>query len=111
MQNGSLLQSLLECAMACEHCASSCLKEEQVKKMSRCIQLDRDCADICLQAARLLKRNSEISLPFLLICEKICRMCAEECGKHENEHCKKCAEACLKCAEACHANHEPIEQD
>ncbi|HEU5147385.1 MAG TPA: four-helix bundle copper-binding protein [Chryseosolibacter sp.] len=30
-------------------------------------------------------------------------MCAEECNKHNHEHCKVCAEACLACAEACHA--------
>lgn len=111
MQNNSLIQTLLDCTLACEDCATSCLREDDVSMMSRCIQLDRDCADICLQAAILLKRKSEIGLPYLLLCEKICRMCAEECQKHETDHCQKCAEACLECAEACHANHTPIEQD
>jgi hypothetical protein len=30
-------------------------------------------------------------------------MCAEECNKHNHEHCKECAEVCLACANACHA--------
>ncbi|WMJ75016.1 four-helix bundle copper-binding protein [Cytophagaceae bacterium ABcell3] len=111
MQNGSLINTILECAQACEHCATSCLKAEDVAEMSRCIQLDRDCADICFQAARLLKRKSEIALPYLLLCEKICRMCAEECKKHENDHCQTCAKKCLECADACHQHHKPIEQD
>jgi hypothetical protein len=31
----------------------------------------------------------------------MCRSCAEECSKHNHDHCKACAEACLSCAEAC----------
>ena len=73
--------------------------------MAHCIELDRDCAEVCFLAAKLLIRDSEFSHEFLAFCEKICRHCAEECGKHEHEHCKKCAEECRKCAEACHAHH------
>jgi hypothetical protein len=79
--------------------------------MAKCISLDRDCSDICFQAARLLQRESQIARQFLLLCEEICRMCAEECSKHDDEHCKRCAEACRVCADACHENHQPIEQD
>jgi hypothetical protein len=96
------IQTLLECAFACEHCAASCLHEDDVKMMVRCIALDRDCADICTQAARLLQRNSEITREYLQVCEQICRMCSEECSKHQHmEHCRMCSEACLRCAEAC----------
>lgn len=109
--NHSLIQALLDCALACEHCASSCLKEEDINMMIDCIKLDRDCADICTQAARLLQRDSVIAHQYLLLCEEICRLCAEECGKHDHEHCRQCAVACEECAEACHANHEPINQD
>lgn len=109
--NQALIQTLLDCALACEYCASSCLEEEHVKMMTSCIKLDRDCADICLQAARLLQRNSVIAYQYLLLCEEICRLCAEECGKHDHKHCKACAEACIKCADACHKNHEAIHQN
>ena len=45
-QNQSLLDALNACIAACEHCATACLKEEDVKMMVRCISIDRDCADI-----------------------------------------------------------------
>jgi hypothetical protein len=99
-----LQQKLIDCALTCEACAGACLNEENISLMARCIELDRDCADICLQAARLLQRQSEIADDFLLVCEKICRMCAEECNKHSHEHCKICAETCEACADACRMN-------
>lgn len=107
----SLIQKLLDCALACENCATACLGEEDVKMMAACIKLDRDCADLCLQAARLLQRQSDIALQYLLLCEEICRQCAEECGKHQHDHCQQCAQACRTCADACHANHVPVTQN
>jgi hypothetical protein len=109
--NHALIQALLDCALACEHCASSSLKEDDINMMIDCIKLDRDCADICTQAARLLQRDSVIGHQYLLLCEEICRLCAAECSKHDHEHCRQCAVACEECADACHANHEPIKQD
>ncbi|MHB8898378.1 MAG: four-helix bundle copper-binding protein [Thermoguttaceae bacterium] len=32
---------------------------------------------------------------------KTCDACADECEKHDMEHCRKCAEACRRCAEEC----------
>ena len=104
-KHGALIQQLLNCATACENCGASCLDEQDVTPMAHCIELDRDCAEVCFLAAKLLIRDSEFSHEFLAFCEKICRHCAEECGKHEHEHCKKCAAECLACAEACHAHH------
>ena len=109
--HSALIQKLLDCAFACEHCATACLQEDDVAMMANCIKLDRDCADICIQSARLLQRNSDIAHQFLVLCEDICRMCGDECGKHQHDHCQQCAEACRICAEACHAHHEPITQD
>jgi hypothetical protein len=105
-QNSSvrdLQQKLIECALTCEDCERACLNEDNITLMARCIELDRDCADICLQAARLLKRDAEIADDFLVVCEKMCRMCAEECRKHNQDHCRNCAEVCETCADACHA--------
>jgi hypothetical protein len=97
-----LQQKLIECALTCEDCEAACLNEDNITLMARCIELDRDCADICLQAARLLQRQSEIADDYILMCEKMCRLCAEECRKHSHEHCKHCAEVCEACADACH---------
>jgi hypothetical protein len=107
----ALIQKLLNCALACEHCATACLNEHDVNAMAACIKSDRDCADICLQAARLLQRESAIAHQYLVICEEVCRICGEECGKHEHEHCRQCADACIICADACHEHHQPITQD
>jgi hypothetical protein len=106
-----LIQKLLNCMLACEHCASACLQEEDVQMMTRCISLDRDCADICTQGARLLQRDSVIAHQYLVLCEEICRLCANECSKHNHDHCQQCAQACSICAEACHEHHQPITQD
>ena len=87
---------------------SACLEEKDVTMMAHCIELDRDCAEVCLLGAKLLLRDSEISHPYLLVCEEACRRCAEECSMHEMEHCKICAEACRRCEEACHHHHGQI---
>jgi hypothetical protein len=109
--NDLLIRTLLDCASACEMCATACLSEDDVTPMAACIKLDRDCADICRLAAALLQRDSKLAHQLLLLCEEICRMCGDECKKHSQmTHCKECAEACLACAEACHANHEFIQQ-
>lgn len=97
----SCIDECLACAIACEHCATACLGEEDVKMMTRCIQLDRDCADICILTARLLARDSQHGQHLMKECVEICEMCAEECEKHDEDHCQKCAEACRKCAEEC----------
>lgn len=92
------------CTVACNHCASECLKEDDVKMMVRCIQLDRECAAICNSAAELMSMGSNYAKQLCSICAEICSACADECEKHASmgmEHCKRCAEACRKCAETC----------
>ena len=101
----ALIQTMLDCAKACEMCDAACLDEADVTPMAHCIELDRDCAEICFLAAKLLLRDSEISHKFLVICEEACRECAEECGMHDHDHCKRCAEACRRCEQACHEHH------
>mgnify|MGYP000373699248 CR=1 FL=1 len=100
-----LVNTLIECALACEQCMSACLEEKDVTKMAHCIELDRDCAEICFLGAKLLLRDAEVAHEYLRICEKACRQCAEECSLHDHEHCKRCAEACRRCEQACHNHH------
>ncbi|WP_390176068.1 four-helix bundle copper-binding protein [Mariniblastus fucicola] len=35
------------------------------------------------------------------MCAGACDWCAEQCGAHDHEHCKRCAESCRKCADEC----------
>lgn len=100
-QYEALIQELINCATACENCASSCLNEADVTTMAPCIKIDRDCTEICSLVARLLMRGSDYAPELLGFCEKVCNLCAEECEKHAHEHCKKCAAACRQCAAAC----------
>ncbi|AHE68516.1 four-helix bundle copper-binding protein [Legionella oakridgensis] len=98
----SCIEACLKCAIECEHCATACLNESQVKDMVECIQLDRDCALICSLAAKLMARGSKYAQEMCALCAKVCRDCAKECEQHKHhEHCLKCAEACRKCAEEC----------
>jgi len=100
-----LIEILLDCASACERCAAAGLDEQDVTSMAHCIELSRDCAEICFVGAKLLLRDSEVAHQFLVICEEVCRKCAEECSLHGHEHCKRCAEASRRCEHACHEHH------
>lgn len=101
--NKQLLSALNECIAACNHCAASCLAEDDVTMMADCIRTDLDCADMCTLVAKFVARNSAHAQHVLDVCIEICDACAKECEKHadHHEHCKQCAEACRKCAEAC----------
>lgn len=101
--NHELIKKIDICVAACNYCASACLKEDDVKMMSKCIALDMDCAEICRTTGILLARDSEHGKYMLQECAEICEACAEECGKHQHDHCQACAKACRECAAACKA--------
>lgn len=102
-KNQPLLDALNACLAACEHCATACLQEEDVKRMVGCIRLDRDCADLCALTARLVARGSEQAQAVLRVCADLCQACAQECEQHaaHMDHCRECAEACRRCEQAC----------
>lgn len=99
--NREFLEKLARCATACESCMDACLDENDVKKMVECIRTDRDCAKICHITASFVASNSPHAAHLVKECEEICRACAEECEKHEMDHCQACAKACRECEEAC----------
>lgn len=99
--NEDLLMKLSTCAAACEACMDACLDEDNLEMMVDCIRTDRDCAKICRMAAGFVASHSEFAGAVLTLCEDVCESCAEECDKHEHDHCKRCAAACRECAEAC----------
>ena len=101
MGQDKLTRHLLDCAITCNMCYNACLNEEDVTMMVRCIELDRECSDICSLTATILARDSENKERYLMICADICDACAEECSKHDHEHCRKCAEECKSCAKGC----------
>jgi hypothetical protein len=101
-QYQSCIEACLRCAALCNHCASSCTQEEDVKMMARCIQLDMECAAICYAAAQLMSFGSERAKEVCSICAALCETCGAECAKYKRmEHCMECAEACQHCAAEC----------
>ncbi|MEW6468836.1 MAG: four-helix bundle copper-binding protein [Bacteroidota bacterium] len=101
MHNPVIYEQLNACAAACNACYASCLNEDDVAMMARCIELNRDCAEVCLLAASLVARDSENADNMLALCANLCTACAEECEKHSQDHCKRCAQVCRACAELC----------
>ena len=100
----SCIEACYECATECFHCENACLEEKNAKELVQCIRLNRDCADVCLLAAKIMSSGSSFANEICGLCASVCDSCAEECEKHSHmEHCKKCAEACRKCAEECRA--------
>jgi hypothetical protein len=95
------IEACQACATACENCATQCLRKKDVNAMARCIELDRQCSLTCLAAAQLMSMGGEFSGILCGPCAEICDACAEECGKHDMQHCQECAEACRQCAEEC----------
>jgi len=95
------IETSLRCAAICNHCASSCTQEDDVKMMARCIQLDMECAALCYASAQLMSLGSSKAEEMCRICAEMCDECGRECGKHKNEHCQECAEICHRCAEEC----------
>lgn len=97
------------CADACEHCAAACLAERNVVR-SRCIELCRDCADLCRMSAMLILRNSDYAVIFAQLCRVACLACAEECASHDSDPCQRCARTCQVCAEDAQIN-DPGNED
>ncbi|MDT0641945.1 four-helix bundle copper-binding protein [Zunongwangia sp. F363] len=103
MKNEKLIKALNDCAAHCNYCADACLDEDNIQMMVDCIRTDRACAEICSATAKLLAANYSDVKEKVEYCHRICKKCADECAKHDAQHCKDCAEACKKCAEACEA--------
>jgi hypothetical protein len=103
--NQDLFQSCIDScntsALTCEQCATECADEKDAAMMVRCIDLDEKCALVCKAAADLMSRGGEHVELLCSACAEICNACADECEKHEFDHCKRCAEACRACAEEC----------
>lgn len=97
----STIQACLTCAMRCEGSSAYCLSEHEIEVMTRCIELTKNCAAICILTSRFLAGGSEFINQTCNLCAEICDACAQECESHYMDHCKECAQACRECAEEC----------
>ena len=46
-EHHEIIRQLNDCAIECNHCFNACLNEEDVTMLARCIELERECAEIC----------------------------------------------------------------
>nr|WP_312946739.1 four-helix bundle copper-binding protein [Superficieibacter sp.] len=90
-----------KCAAMCDFCAASCLRDEDPGRMTECIRLAVQSAGICRLTAQFMSLESPYFKQLCRICVDICKSCAEECAKHQNDHCQRCAKTCRYCADAC----------
>ncbi len=101
MRNEKIIHALGNCINHCNYCADACLDEDDVKKMVDCIRTDRACAEACAALTQILATNYKNVSGLVEYCQKVCRECAEECEKHDSQHCQDCAKACRECEDAC----------
>ena len=101
------IEQCFRCGSVCASCADACLGEEMVASLRRCIQLNLDCAVICLAtgqvAIRRTSENREVLMKMIDACARACAACGEECARHaeSHEHCRVCADECHRCEDAC----------
>ncbi len=95
------IEACMRCAVICNNCAILCSKEENSPMMADCIQLSTECAVICYTSAELMSLGSNKVKEIAKLCAAMCDDCAEECNKHNHDHCVECADACSKCADEC----------
>ncbi len=99
----SCISICLESATVCNLAAFECMKELEVKLLSRCVQLQRECAEMCLSTARILTLGSAHARDVCIVCADYCMRCALECEKHMHiDYCRRCAEICRRCMEECY---------
>lgn len=93
----------LQRSLMCTSCADACSAETM--DMRQRIRSCLDCADVCDATARLAVRrtgqNIEALRAMLETCANVCDLCAEECERHDHDHCRLCAEMCRECADDC----------
>jgi len=101
-QTKLLIDALNRCVAESNRCTTACLAEEDISLLTKCIQLNIDCGDVCSLTAGLLARGSKYAKYLLKTCMEMCNACGEECEKHAHmEHCAACAASCRRCAEEC----------
>ena len=42
----------------------------------------------------LMSRESRFAPEFCRLCAEVCDACGMECGRHDHDHCQRCADAC-----------------
>jgi hypothetical protein len=101
------VDALQECIVACTVCADACVAEPDVAAMAECIRRDHDCIAVCRAAVEVISRwpadDASLTVLVLEAAERAAARCADECGRHEHDHCRECAERARRAESACRA--------
>jgi hypothetical protein len=97
----SCIETCMDCQIECERCSTACLLDANPAEMAHCIQLTRDCANICGLVVRFLAHNSDFMQGVCELGAEISVACRDECARHDMEFCRRCANACHRAAEMC----------
>nr|WP_307256426.1 four-helix bundle copper-binding protein [Oikeobacillus pervagus] len=92
-----MIKACFRCMEACNISFHACKKAEA--NLAGCMDLQRECADICNLAIQSMQRSSPFVGEICGLCAQICEACAIECKKHGYQHCRDCAQACDECVE------------
>jgi len=103
MDNNQILKELNACTALCNICFEVCLNTDDVTYLARCIELTRECAEVCQMASSMIARDSENIDKYLRLSAEIAETCANECKKHDYEFCEKCTQVCNTCASMCYS--------
>ncbi|MDT0643643.1 four-helix bundle copper-binding protein [Zunongwangia sp. F363] len=101
MRNEKFIHALGNCINHCNYCADACLDEDDLKKMVPCIRTDKVCSEACAALAQILAIDGANVTGLVEYCKQVCGECADECEKHDSQHCQDCAKACRECEKAC----------
>lgn len=85
----------------CERCADRCAEADG--EMAECLRLCRDVTEIASLHVQFLARGSAHREALAGLCGTVCANCADECARHDDDHCQACVDVLRDCAEACEA--------
>ena len=97
------------CINACQACHNVCLEtaigycldQGWPHAERRHVALMLDCAAICQSSANFLLRGSPFIDHTCSLCADICRHCADDCERFNDERMSACAAACRECSDVC----------
>lgn len=90
-----------DCQKACNAAARACIDSPEVKRLIRCISLNRDCGLLCNTASLLLQHTSEFLPQAIKVCVDARGTCASENERSVLPPCRRAAIACRSFAQVC----------
>ena len=104
-QLGEAIKHAMYGAAIMNSCADACVYEMTQDQMDRssCIRRCLDASDACTAFYRIASRRTAGNVTVMKsLSEAViiaCKVCAEECAKHDNEHCRRCERMCREVVE------------